>query len=137
MKIAAVIATRGDVATSEIAAKLRSYPEIGEVRFVVGNTPFNRYAVMAEMTEWPWLYTQDDDCITDIEPLLRACDIAAPSSLVINAMTLQHAAQCIRGDRRSSASARCSTDTRWPVLMSITGSGTRCSIASPTGSLRP
>lgn len=90
MKIAAVIPTRGDVDSSLIAARLRSYPEIKDVRFVVGTTPFNRYDVMMELRrEYDVFLTQDDDCLTDMRPLIDAYD----PDLVVNAMTPQHALQ--------------------------------------------
>jgi hypothetical protein len=78
-----------------IVEHLRSYPEIKNVLVVVGNTPFNRYLAMQALRNYVFgcevgLYTQDDDCITDIRPLLNAY---VGKATVINAMTPQHAAQ--------------------------------------------
>lgn len=90
MKIAAVIPTRGDVDVSRIEANLWSYPEIGEVFFEVGDTPFNRYRKMMELRQnWDVFITCDDDCITDMRPLIDAYD----PDFVVNAMTPQHARQ--------------------------------------------
>lgn len=94
LKIAAVIPTRGDVDRTAILAKLRSYPEIDDVCFVVGDTPFNRYVHMSTLEEYSWFYTQDDDCITDLRPLIDGMEklIERPANTIINAMTPEHAA---------------------------------------------
>jgi hypothetical protein len=84
--VCAVIPTRGDVNVGVIADRLRQYLEIGEIRFVIGDTPFNRYKVMMESPA-KWFYTQDDDCLTDLAPILEAYD----PSVIVNAMTPEHA----------------------------------------------
>lgn len=86
--ICAVIPTRGDVDCGLIFDNLRQYPEIGEIRFVIGDTPFNRYKAMLESRSGIFL-TQDDDCITDVGPLLEAYD----HEVIVNAMTREHAAR--------------------------------------------
>jgi hypothetical protein len=86
--VCAVIPTRGDVAIDNIVEHLCSYPEIAEVRIVKGNTPFNRY-VEAWKAPQDIIYTQDDDCITDIRPLLDAYE----PGIIVNAMTPEHAGQ--------------------------------------------
>jgi hypothetical protein len=86
--VTAIIPTRGDVSLGILADQLRSYPEICEVRFVIGDTPFNRYRAMMESTAEIFL-TQDDDCVTDLRPLFEAYD----PDLIVNAMTPEHAAQ--------------------------------------------
>jgi hypothetical protein len=86
--ITAVIPTRGDVDCGLIFDRLRKYSEIGEIRFVLGSTPFNRYAnMMASSGEY--FFTQDDDCLTDLQPLI---DCYEPL-FVTNAMTPEHAAR--------------------------------------------
>jgi hypothetical protein len=84
--ICAVIPTRGDVDMEGIKQHLLSYPEIAVVRVIVGETTFNRY-LGAMDAEQKIIYTQDDDCITDIGPLIRNY---APG-IIVNAMTRQHA----------------------------------------------
>jgi hypothetical protein len=86
--VCAVIPTRGDVDLGLIVDRLRTYPAIGEIRFVIGNTPFNRYLSMQECGA-DVFYTQDDDCVTDIQPLLDEYE----PPFVVNAMTPGHAAQ--------------------------------------------
>ncbi len=88
LKISAVIPSRGDVDCSEIESHLRSYPEIDDVQVIVGSTPFNRYLAACGAVN-DLIYTQDDDCITDIRPLIEAY---APGKIV-NAMTAAHADQ--------------------------------------------
>lgn len=73
----------------EIASSLLEYHEIGEVRFVCGDTPFNRYRAMMEDSGREFFYTQDDDCVTDIRPLL----LEAHEQFIVNTMTPEHAAQ--------------------------------------------
>lgn len=86
--VCAVIPTRGNVDVGAIVNKLRSFPEIGEIRFPIGSTPFNRYLAM-EQSAADVTYTQDDDCVTDIGPLLEAYE----PGLIVNAMTPEHAEQ--------------------------------------------
>lgn len=86
--VSAVIPTRGNVDVGPIWNRLRQYSEIGEVRFVIGDTPFNRYKAMLESNA-EILFTQDDDCVTDLGPLFEAYDPA----VIVNAMTPEHAAQ--------------------------------------------
>jgi hypothetical protein len=91
MKITAVIPTRGDVDTSRIVTHLRSYQEISEVLVIASGTAFSRYK-WARRASTDWIYTQDDDCITHIAPLIAARSRYDPFFLV-NAMTPEHAAQ--------------------------------------------
>ena len=86
--VTAVIPTRGDCAVGAIVEILRCNPEIGEIRFVIGNTPFNRYKTILESKHEIW-YTADDDVLTDIRPLLAAYD----PKVITNAMTPEHADQ--------------------------------------------
>lgn len=66
---------------------LRSYREIGEIEVCVGNTPWNRYLAGMRAPE-STIYTQDDDCITDLRPLF---DCFRPGAgVMVNAMTRQH-----------------------------------------------
>ena len=89
MKVTAIIPTRGDVPLGRIADRLREYPEIQEIRFVIGSTPLNRYKTILEIpgTGDEIYYTQDDDCLTNIGPLLDAYNPA----VITNAMTPEHA----------------------------------------------
>lgn len=89
MKLTAVIPTRGDVDVSPIVSHLRTYREIAEVVVVAGSTPFNRYMWGRHATT-DLIYTQDDDCITDIAMLI---DFWEDRDVILNAMTREHAAQ--------------------------------------------
>jgi len=84
--VCAVIPTRGDVDMTAIVKNLNSYPEIAEVQIIKGTTVFNRY-LGAKDAKQEIIYTQDDDCITDIRPLLDAYD----PRIIVNAMTKRHA----------------------------------------------
>ena len=86
-QISAVIPTRGDVDLGPIVDRLRKYAEVREIIIQVGDTPFNRY-LAAEKARYPVIYTQDDDCITDIRPLIEAY----LPDVIVNAMTSEHAA---------------------------------------------
>ncbi len=88
MKISAVIPTRGDCHIGTIVDWLRQYSEIDEIKLMIGDTPFNRYLGM-ESAKNEIIYSQDDDCITDLRPLLEAYE----PGVIVNAMTPQHAAQ--------------------------------------------
>lgn len=88
LKVAAIIPTRGDVDLGAIADRLRTYPEVESVQFVIGDTPFNRYRAMLK-SDADYFLTQDDDCVTDFRPLFDAYE----PLFVVNAMTPQHAAQ--------------------------------------------
>ncbi len=71
-----------------IVDRLQEFPEIDEIVIVTGGTPYNRY-LAAERAKNDVIYTQDDDCLTDLRPLI---DAYLPG-LIINAMTPAHAAQ--------------------------------------------
>ncbi len=86
--VTAIIPTRGDLDLRDLQAHLLTYPQIAAVWVVVGTTPFNRYlAAMGAPTSF--VYTQDDDCITDIGELLDNAELG----VIVNAMTREHAAQ--------------------------------------------
>lgn len=85
-EVRAIIPTRGDVPMEPILEHLKQYPEIDQVDVIVGNTTFNRYKAALECDR-EIIYTQDDDCITDIRILL---DNYNPKCIV-NAMTKHHA----------------------------------------------
>ena len=86
--ISAVIPTRGDVDVLPIRKHLERYLEIDDIEVIHGTSPFNRY-VAAARAKHDWIYTQDDDCITDIQPLIDAYE----PGLIVHAMTEAHAAQ--------------------------------------------
>lgn len=86
----AVIPTRGDLDLTYIVDHLMTYPEIRRVCVRTGNTPWNRYLAAIEAPE-SIIYTQDDDCLTDIRPLLDA--FRPGEGVMVNAMTPQHAGQ--------------------------------------------
>jgi hypothetical protein len=69
-----------------IVEHLKGYLEIDDVRVITGNTPYNRYLEAARANH-DVIYTQDDDCITDIGPVLAGYD----PGLICNAMTPEHA----------------------------------------------
>jgi len=85
LQISAVIPTRGDVDLGPIVDRLREYPEVRQIIIEIGDTPFNRY-LGAEKARYPVIYTQDDDCITDIRPLIERYRPA----ILVNAMTAEH-----------------------------------------------
>jgi hypothetical protein len=74
---------------TRIIDHLKSYPEIDDVWVVTGDTPYNRYVVARESAMHQTIFTQDDDCITDIRPLIEAYE----QGVLVNAMTPEHAAQ--------------------------------------------
>ena len=85
--VRAIIPTRGDVDVRYIVEHLRSYAEIGHIQVCVGTTPWNRYQAAIDTPETS-IYVQDDDCLTDLRPLL---DAYIPGECVmVNAMTQQH-----------------------------------------------
>jgi hypothetical protein len=87
MNISAIIPTRGDVDTDPIVAHLRQYPEIDDIHIVTSDTVFSRYRAAARASH-ETLYTQDDDCLTDLRPLIDAYE----PGVIVNALTPQHAA---------------------------------------------
>ena len=87
MKISAVIPTRGDVPVKELEAHLRGYEEIDEVLIIKGDTPSNRY-IAAALAKNEVIFTQDDDCVTDLRPIIDAYE----PGVLVNAMTPEHAA---------------------------------------------
>ena len=86
--VCAVIPTRGDLDLGAITAHLSGYREFSRIEVVAGETPFNRYRV-ASLAEEPYIYTQDDDCQTELEPLFAA--FTPGSGVMVNAMTREHA----------------------------------------------
>lgn len=88
VKISAVIPTRGDVSLGPIIDRMQEYPEIDEIIIRIGDTPYNRYLAAARAKN-EIVYTQDDDCVTDLRPLIDAYE----PSRIVNAMTPEHAAQ--------------------------------------------
>ena len=85
MQIAAIIPTRGDVDLGPIVNRLRQYPEVREIIIEIGDTVFNRYAAAAKAS-FQIIYTQDDDCLTDLRPLIEAYH----RGMIVNAMTPEH-----------------------------------------------
>ncbi len=84
--VTAIIPSRGDLDLRDLQYHLLQSPAIAAVWIVVGSTPFNRYLAAAGAPT-PWVYTQDDDCLTDVRDLL---DNAEPG-IIVNAMTEHHA----------------------------------------------
>lgn len=68
-----------------IVQHLWTYPEIDDVEVVIGNTPYNRYRAAA-VARHDVIFTCDDDCITDIRPVLDAYQ----PGRITNAMTESH-----------------------------------------------
>lgn len=83
--VSAVIPSRGDVDTIVIVRHLRTYPEIDDIEVIVGATPYNRYRTAAAARH-DVIFTQDDDCLTDIRPVLDAYQ----PGRITNAMTESH-----------------------------------------------
>lgn len=86
--VTVVIPTRGDVNLSPLIMHLRSYSEVALVWSVASDTPFSRY-LLAWEAPTQWVYTQDDDCLTDLQPILNN----PRPGYIVNAMTEDHAAQ--------------------------------------------
>ncbi len=86
MKISAVLPTRGDVDLSPIVERIRKYAEVTEIIITIGDTPYNRYRGARQAAN-DIIYTQDDDCITDLRPLIEAYR----PGVLVNAMTPSHA----------------------------------------------
>lgn len=89
MQVSAVIPTRGDVDTDPIREHLQSFPEIDDIWIVQGDTVFNRYRAAQLSAVHDVIYTQDDDCITDLRPILEAYE----PGIIVNAMTPDHQAK--------------------------------------------
>jgi hypothetical protein len=85
-QVSAVIPTRGDVPLEAIRERLLSVPEIDDAHFVVGPNVFGRYTAPVRHEI---VYTQDDDCLTDVAAVLAAYE----PGVIVNAMTPEHAAQ--------------------------------------------
>lgn len=73
---------------ARIVDRLRSFPQIADVRVVVGDSTYNRY-LYGRSADEAIIYTQDDDCLTDIGPILEAYE----PGIIVNAMTREHAAR--------------------------------------------
>jgi hypothetical protein len=91
LKISACIPTRGDVDMRPIVDHLRQYPEIDEVMICVSDTPHTRYR-LAVAARNEVVYTQDDDCLTDLRPLIDEWARCPREMAFVNAMTTAHAA---------------------------------------------
>jgi hypothetical protein len=86
MRVTAVIPSRGDAL--EVVEHLRKYKEIEEITVVRFGSVFGRY-IGIDQAKSEVIYTQDDDCITDVAAVLAAYQ----PGVVVNAMTKAHAAQ--------------------------------------------
>lgn len=89
MKLAAVIPTRGDVELEPIVRHLQQFPEVVRIHIESSPNVYGRYVGIERLHEHPIIYTQDDDCITDLQPLIDAYE----PGVIVNAMTPEHAAQ--------------------------------------------
>jgi hypothetical protein len=86
MKVSAVIPSRGDAA--EAVEHLRQFKEIEEIVVIQAGSVFGRY-IGIDQAKNEIIYTQDDDCITDVAAVLGAYK----PGVVVNAMTPEHARQ--------------------------------------------
>jgi hypothetical protein len=86
MIVSAVIPSRGDA--SEVVEQLGRFKEIGEVIVIQAGSVYGRYMGI-EQAKHEIIYTQDDDCSTDVEAILAAYK----PGVVVHAMTPAHAAQ--------------------------------------------
>lgn len=86
LKISAAIATRGDVDLGAIQKEISRHPEITELIIEKSNTPYGWYVACMNATN-SIVYYQDDDCVTDIRPLIDAYE----PRIIVNAMTPRHA----------------------------------------------
>ena len=71
MRVSVVIPTRGDVDLGKIMANLLQYKEVAEVIVEVSNSPYGRYSG-AKIARCPIVFTQDDDCVPNVRPILDA-----------------------------------------------------------------
>ena len=87
MEVSAVIPTRGNVDLKPILAELKRCPEIREILVETGRPGvWGRYEGI-EKARCPIVYTQDDDCVTDVGAVLAAYR----TGIVVNAMSRDHA----------------------------------------------
>lgn len=86
MRVSAVIPSRGEA--SEIVEYLRKFKEIEEIVVIQAGSVFGRY-IGIDQAKNEIIYTQDDDCITDVAAVLEAYK----PGVVVNAMTQDHAKQ--------------------------------------------
>lgn len=101
-KLSVVIPTRGDspIECDAIRAYLGTFPFVDDIQIVEGKTPYNRYLMAMGSARHPWIYTQDDDCLTDVwpvfqamayTPLFQSSDGLPMPAKIVNAMTPEHA----------------------------------------------
>lgn len=86
MRVSAVIPSRGEA--MEVIEHLRSFKEIEEITVIQAGSVFGRY-IGIDQAKNKIIYTQDDDCITDVAAVLAAYK----PGVVVNAMTKEHATQ--------------------------------------------
>jgi hypothetical protein len=117
-----------------ILDRLQEYPEVNDVIIVTGDTPFNRYEAMRRAKN-EMVYTQDDDCVTDLRPLIAAwCQRLC--LCIVNAMTPEHAAQYSGNQTLIGFGALFLRASRVHRVRTASGSGTRCSLAGVRPYLR-
>lgn len=87
VRISVVIPTRGDVDMQPIRDRLSLYGEIDDIHIVTGDGPYIRYEEAANCRHGVIL-TQDDDCLTDLRPVIDSYE----PGIIVNAMTEAHAA---------------------------------------------
>jgi hypothetical protein len=93
LKISAAIATRGDVNLRRILKEIAKHKEIDEVNVETSQTPYGWY-VACQRAKNPVVYYQDDDCVTDLGPVIAAFE----PDKIVNAMTKEHA-KCYPGNQ--------------------------------------
>jgi hypothetical protein len=86
--VSVVIPTRGDCDMQPIIARLREYPEIDDISVIVVPAPYHRYLEMERVLH-DVVLTQDDDCLTDMRPVIDGYE----PGVICNAMTPEHASQ--------------------------------------------
>lgn len=91
LKISAAIATRGDVDLRRILKEIARHKEITEVIVERSATPYGWY-VASSRAKNSIVYYQDDDCVTDIGPVIEAF----VPGVIVNAMPRQNA-KCYPG----------------------------------------
>jgi hypothetical protein len=87
MAITAVIPTRGDVDMTEIRRSL-AIGGITEILIERCSSVYGRYELAARARN-PIIYTQDDDCLTDVAEVISAYE----PGIIVNAMTSNHSKQ--------------------------------------------
>jgi hypothetical protein len=65
-----------------------AHPEIDDINFIESDSVFGRFIGIWGYAQHDIIYTQDDDVLTDVGPIIDSYE----SGVIVNAMTPEHAA---------------------------------------------